>query len=417
MIQVENLAKCYRIKKGARQDTAHDYSTLRDALSAGFRNLLAGKVGSKSDKFEDFWALRDTSFEVRQGEVLGLIGRNGAGKSTLLKLLSRITHPTRGRITLDGRVGSLLEVGTGFHPELSGRENIFLNGAILGMHRTEIQAKFDEIVDFAGVEQFLETPVKRYSSGMYVRLAFSVAAHLETDILLVDEVLAVGDNQFQKKCLNKMEDVSGSGRTVIFVSHNMGTILSLCSRCIFLKNGTLDFDSEPREAVRRYLEEAQPTLQLERPLQPSGDPTLAQGSLQTEESGDGRYLLDLVFTIESDLQTDTCFNISTKDAMGQKVGFSSLGGFNSEDMLQLNKGRNTFAVQLDASNLAIGTYFLSIDLGITNVRYFDRCEDCFSFDIEKSPSSGNHRVFSQNWGMGSVEIPMRRTDKPGSPTP
>ena len=410
MIQVENLAKRYRIKKGARQDTAHDYSTLRDDLASGFRNLLSGKVGAKSNNFEDFWALRDVSFKVEQGEVLGLIGRNGAGKSTLLKLLSRITHPTQGRITLDGRVGSLLEVGTGFHPELSGRENIFLNGAILGMHRSEIQAKFDEIVDFAGVEKFLETPVKRYSSGMYVRLAFSVAAHLETDILLVDEVLAVGDNQFQKKCLNKMEDVSGSGRTVIFVSHNMGTILSLCSRCIFLKDSTINFDSDPREAVRRYLEEAQPTLQLQRPLQKSGDPTLVQSSLQTEETKDGGYLLNLVFTIESDIETGTCFNISTRDSMGQKVGFSSLGSFNSEDMLQLRKGQNSFSVQLEASCLAIGTYFLSIDLGLTNVRYFDRCEDCLSFDIEKSPRSGNHRVFSQNWGMGSVEIPMQRTD-------
>jgi lipopolysaccharide transport system ATP-binding protein len=414
MIQVENLAKCYRIKKGARQNTAHAYSTLRDDIASGFRNLLSGNVGSKSDKFEDFWALRGVSFNVKPGEVLGLIGRNGAGKSTLLKLLSRITYPTEGRITLDGKVGSLLEVGTGFHPELSGRENIFLNGAILGMQRSEIQAKFDEIVAFAGVENFLETPVKRYSSGMYVRLAFSVAAHLETDILLVDEVLAVGDNQFQKKCLNKMENVSNSGRTVIFVSHNMGTILSLCSRCIFLKNGTIDFDSEPQEAVRKYLEEAQPTTQLDRPLQKSGDPTLVQGRLQTDEAGDDRYIIDISFTIETKTETETCFNISTKDSMGQKIGFSSLGSFNSEEMLKLKKGKNKYAVRLDASSIAIGTYFLSIDLGITNVRYFDRCEDCFSFDIEKSPRSGNHRVFSQKWGMGSVEIPMSRIDTNGN---
>jgi len=228
MITVENLSKCYRIKSGDRQDSAYGYSTLRDNIGSGFRKLFSGKKG-KRPKYEDFWSLNDVSFQVKEGEVVGLIGRNGAGKSTLLKLLSRITSPTKGRITLDGKVGSLLEVGTGFHPELSGKENIFLNGAILGMHRSEIQAKFDEIVDFAGVEKFLETPVKRYSSGMYVRLAFSVAAHLETDVLLVDEVLAVGDNQFQKKCLNKMDNIANeSGRTVIFVSHNMGTILSLC---------------------------------------------------------------------------------------------------------------------------------------------------------------------------------------------
>jgi lipopolysaccharide transport system ATP-binding protein len=411
MIKVENLAKCYRIKSGQRQDTAYGYSTLRDDLGKGIKSWLSGKR-KQNQKFEDFWSLRDVSFEVQQGEVLGLIGRNGAGKSTLLKLLSRITSPTQGRITLDGKVGSLLEVGTGFHPELSGRENIFLNGAILGMHRSEIQNKFDEIVDFAGVEKFLETPVKRYSSGMYVRLAFSVAAHLETDILLVDEVLAVGDNQFQKKCLNKMDDISSnSGRTVIFVSHNMGTILSLCSRCIFLKQGQLDFDSEPPEAVRRYLEEAQPTMQLNRTLQSDGSPTLTAGTLKTEETADDRYLVDITFTIETDSETPTCFNISTKDSMGQKIGFSSLGSFNSEHMLQLKKGKNTFSVQLDASNLAIGTYFLSIDLGITNVRYFDRCDDCFSFDIEKSPKGENHRVFSQSWGMGSTEIPMIRTDQ------
>ena len=407
MIKVENLAKCYRIKPGSRKDAAYGYSTLREDFVRGVRSWFT--AGNKKRKYEEFWSLKDVSFEVKEGEVIGLIGRNGAGKSTLLKLLSRITAPTRGRITLDGKVGSLLEVGTGFHPELSGRENIFLNGAILGMHRNEIQAKFDEIVDFAGVEKFLETPVKRYSSGMYVRLAFSVAAHLETDILLVDEVLAVGDNQFQKKCLNKMDDISGSGRTVVFVSHNMGTILSLCSRCLFLKQGQLDFDSEPQEAVRKYLEEAQPTMQLDRQLQADGSPTLIQGRLDPKETDDG-FLLDLTFTVESGMDTESCFNIYTKDSLGQPIGFSSLGIFNSEDMLQLKKGKNTFSVRIDASSLAIGTYFISIDLSIINVRFFDRCEDCFSFDIEKSPKGDNHRAFTQSWGFGSVEIPMYRTD-------
>jgi len=411
MITVENLSKCYRIKSGDRQDSAYGYSTLRDNIGSGFRKLFSGKKG-KRPKYEDFWSLNDVSFQVKEGEVVGLIGRNGAGKSTLLKLLSRITSPTKGRITLDGKVGSLLEVGTGFHPELSGKENIFLNGAILGMHRSEIQAKFDEIVDFAGVEKFLETPVKRYSSGMYVRLAFSVAAHLETDVLLVDEVLAVGDNQFQKKCLNKMDNIANeSGRTVIFVSHNMGTILSLCSRGIFLKKGRLDFDSDPQEAVRRYLEEAQPTMTLNREIQKTGLPTLVGGNLETVEKEDGEYFFDLTFTIESEIETDTFFNVTTKDSMGQKVGFSSLGSFNSDDNLTLKKGKNTFSVQMDASYLAIGTYFLNIDLGIHNVRYFDRCEDCFSFDIEKSPRGAHQRALRQSWGLGSVEIPIIRTDQ------
>ena len=203
---------------------------------------------------EDFWALKDVSFEIKAGDVVGIIGRNGAGKSTLLKILSRITEPTEGRITLNGRVASLLEVGTGFHPELTGRENIYLNGTILGMMRREITKKFDEIVAFAEVEKFLDTPVKRYSSGMYVRLAFAVAAHLEPEILIVDEVLAVGDAQFQKKCLGKMQDVSRQeGRTVLFVSHNMSAITSLCNRVILLNKGTVQFNGSPQEGIDLYM--------------------------------------------------------------------------------------------------------------------------------------------------------------------
>jgi lipopolysaccharide transport system ATP-binding protein len=200
------------------------------------------------------WALKDVSFEVKQGEIVGIIGRNGAGKSTLLKILSRVTAPTRGEVRVKGRIASLLEVGTGFHPELSGRENIFLNGTILGMTRAEIQKKFDEIVAFAEVEKFLDTPVKRYSSGMYVRLAFGVAAHLEPEILLVDEVLAVGDAAFQKKCLGKMGDVAKTGRTVLFVTHNMGSVQGLCERVIWLEKGRVEVDGEPEETVQNYLD-------------------------------------------------------------------------------------------------------------------------------------------------------------------
>jgi lipopolysaccharide transport system ATP-binding protein len=202
---------------------------------------------------EDFWALRDVSFEVKRGEVVGIIGRNGAGKSTLLKILSRITEPTEGRVKILGRVASLLEVGTGFHPELTGRENIFVNGAILGMSRAEIQKKFDEIVDFSGVERFLDTPVKRYSSGMHVRLAFAVAAHLEPEILIIDEVLAVGDGEFQKRCLGKMNEVARSGRTVLFVSHNMLAARNLCSRVIVLASGRVLDDGAPAKSTVTYL--------------------------------------------------------------------------------------------------------------------------------------------------------------------
>nr|WP_275993734.1 ABC transporter ATP-binding protein [Argonema antarcticum] len=237
------------------------YNTMRESMVRGAksfgRNLLK-PFGQKvpNPAYEEFWALKDVSFEIKQGDRVGIIGRNGAGKSTVLKILSRITEPTTGRISIKGRVASLLEVGTGFHPELTGRENIYLNGAILGMSRTEIKKKFDEIVAFAEVEKFLDTPVKRYSSGMYVRLAFAVAAHLEPEILLVDEVLAVGDVGFQKKCIGKMEDVGRDGRTVLFVSHSMNTMTSLCNRGILLESGTLCSDTSAEEASRIYLNKA-----------------------------------------------------------------------------------------------------------------------------------------------------------------
>jgi lipopolysaccharide transport system ATP-binding protein len=246
-IQVEGVSKLYHIGKSKTYKTARE--TLMNALALPARLLRR----REEDHSTDLWALRDVSFDVKRGEVIGIIGRNGAGKSTLLKVLSRITEPTSGRITLKGRVGSLLEVGTGFHPELSGRENIFLNGAILGMRRGEIGRKFDEIVDFSEVEKFIDTPVKHYSSGMYTRLAFAVAAHLEPEILIVDEVLAVGDAAFQKKCLGKMRDVAQHGRTVLFVSHNMTVIASLCERVVWLQRGGVVFNGPCRKGVNNYL--------------------------------------------------------------------------------------------------------------------------------------------------------------------
>ncbi len=247
-VHAAGLGKQYRL--GAR---AEPYRTLAEAVSSVWRPQ-AGRPGrGESAKPSLFWALQDIDFEVRAGETVGLIGRNGSGKSTLLKILSRITEPTRGRAEVFGRVGSLLEVGTGFHMELSGRENIYLNGAILGMRRAEIRRRFDEIVAFAEVDTFIDTPVKHYSSGMYLRLAFAVAAYLEPEILLVDEVLAVGDARFQKKCLNKMEDVGKEGRTVFFVSHNMPAITRLCKRAIFLENGRISCDGAPHQIVSAYL--------------------------------------------------------------------------------------------------------------------------------------------------------------------
>lgn len=277
VIRVENLSKYYRLGELGRPDS------LREAMSEGMGRLMGRLSGKKNqtNANKDFWALDDVSFDIHQGDVVGIIGHNGAGKSTLLKILSRITAPTRGKADIWGRVGSLLEVGTGFHPELTGRENIFLNGAILGMTPSEIKSKFDEIVAFSEVEQFLETPVKRYSSGMYVRLAFAVAAHLQPEILIVDEVLAVGDVKFQNKCLGKMKDVANSGRTVLFVSHNMGAVQSMCTRGIVLKAGKIITDGTAAEAVTGYLKHMNETATT----------ALSQ---RTDRKGDGKIRVDSV---------------------------------------------------------------------------------------------------------------------------
>ena len=254
-ITIENLSKKYIISHQAHER----YTNLRDVLADGAKRLV-GKMrhpftAPENDATrEEFWALKDVSFEIQQGNRVGIIGRNGAGKSTLLKILSRITEPTSGRVKIHGRVSSLLEVGTGFHPELTGRENIFLNGAILGMNKAEISRKFDEIVGFAEVEKFLDTPVKRYSSGMYVRLAFAVAAHLEPEILIVDEVLAVGDASFQKKCLGKMEEVGKEGRTVLFVSHNMAAVNALCNKAILMDNGQAAAEGTVENVLAQYMQ-------------------------------------------------------------------------------------------------------------------------------------------------------------------
>jgi lipopolysaccharide transport system ATP-binding protein len=257
MISVENVGKRYLLR---HKVTSERYSTFRDLITKtalapvrAVSNRMKGIKKAPAVSTENFWAIKDISFEINRGDVVGVIGANGAGKSTLLKILSRITEPTIGRIRIKGRVGSLLEVGTGFHAELTGRENIYLNGAVLGMSRAEIKAKFDEIVAFACIEQFLDTPVKRYSSGMYVRLAFAIAAHLEPEILIVDEVLAVGDADFQKKCLGKIREVATGGRTVLFVSHNMQALSTLCTRGMFLRGGLLEYAGSTKEAINLYL--------------------------------------------------------------------------------------------------------------------------------------------------------------------
>ncbi len=296
IIEVSGLSKRYRLGEiGVR--------SLRDEVERFFgrcssflvpRSLLTTNQEPRNENNEaSFWALRDVSFEVRPGEVLGIIGKNGAGKSTLLKILSRITEPTSGEAILRGRVASLLEVGTGFHPDLSGRDNIYLNGAILGMKHREITARLDEIIAFAGVEAFMDTPVKHYSSGMYVRLAFAVAAHLDPDILVVDEVLAVGDLAFQKRCLGKMQDISRSGRTVLFVTHQLGMVSRLCSRAILLRQGGLAFDGHPQKAIEEYVGEPD-AKGAETVLDPAGaDPTYGLLLSLRIENSEGRALADI----------------------------------------------------------------------------------------------------------------------------
>lgn len=296
-IKVEGLWKEYVVGR-SREHHATFYDLLAHTLNAPMRRLR--NVGSQAGRVEKFWALRDVNFEVQPGEVVGIIGRNGAGKSTLLKILSRITAPSRGRIEVHGRLASLLEVGTGFHPELSGRENIFLNGAILGMTRQEVARKFDDIVEFAEISKFIDTPVKRYSSGMYVRLAFAVAAHLDTDVLLVDEVLAVGDAAFQRRCLGKMRDVAGSGRTVLFVSHNMVAMQALCSRGIYLSHGAVALDGAAHKAISAHLEDV-------------GQNTRQPLTQRTDRIGDGR-LRFLNYWIENEA--------------GERVSSASLGKTN-----------------------------------------------------------------------------------------
>lgn len=302
MIRVEHLGKKYLI----RHQQKERYTALRDVIAEKTKKIFS--IGRRVDtdnatgtgNREEFWALKDVNFEVNRGDRVGIIGRNGAGKSTLLKILSRITEPTEGRISIKGRIASLLEVGTGFHAELTGRENIFLNGAILGMHRWEIKKKFDEIVDFSGVEKFLDTPVKRYSSGMYVRLAFAVAAHLESEILIVDEVLAVGDMEFQKKCLSKMNEISQSGgRTVLFVSHNMAAIKNLCTHSLLVERGKLIFAGQVEEGINKYLSNynKEQSWNLENLRERSGNGRLIFSSFHVEnENGEA---IDTILTGEN----------------------------------------------------------------------------------------------------------------------
>jgi len=405
VIRAEGLGKKYLIGHQSNER----YTALRDVLGRtardflrSARDMMQGRQLVEGEEVEEFWALKDVSFEIRRGDVVGVIGRNGAGKSTLLKVLSRITEPSAGRVEIRGRVASLLEVGTGFHPELSGRENIYLNGAILGMSRAEIKRKFDEIVAFAEVEQFLDTPVKRYSSGMYVRLAFAVAAHLEPEILIVDEVLAVGDAEFQKKCLGKMSEVAGHGRTVIFVSHNIGTVRQLCSTGILLNNGRVTNSSEITSVVEEYnrpIARLQSNWRLNRYASKSA--YIKNFSVSPAVLVDDADLL-ISIDIESRESLLVALNLFILDSERTPVGALSIGGLGATQPIKIEPGSTMISVRLRPPRLARGLFRFNAELADQDKRALCRIEDIGSFGAEPMPQPDESEVLNQAWNYGNI---------------
>ncbi len=427
VIHVENLGKRYRI--GERQR----YVALRDVLaraaSAPTRLFLTRKPSSPNGIFPHIWALKDVSFDVREGEVLGIIGRNGAGKSTLLKILARVTKPTTGFAKIRGRLGSLLEVGTGFHPELSGRENTFLSGAILGMTKAEIQRKFDEIVAFAEVEKFIDTPLKHYSSGMQMRLAFAVAAHLEPELLLVDEVLAVGDVAFQKKCLGKMGDVARAGRTILFVSHNMHAVQHLCSRCLLMNDGGVAQLGAVSECVQTYLRIGR----AESTEVGRANLSLASG-VKRRGSGAARFESAELMTLDGEKTSEVCFGQAvrvrlevwaTKPLPGTLLGFSFVAVDGAEVQgtaahdggisLGLQPGLQVFECCVDPMLLTPGRYFLRAAM-FSHTETYEHIDEFLPFDVIRYGDGTSDRIPSSHY-VGYTYYPYKWREVPSELTP
>ena len=390
-IKVSNLSKHYMI--GKQKD-----GSLRGTLSSLF------KAGNSSS--DEFWALKDLNFEINKGDVIGIIGKNGAGKSTLLKILSQITAPTTGRVEIDGRVASLLEVGTGFHPELTGRENIYLNGTILGMTRKEVKAKFDEIVEFSGINKFIDTPVKHYSSGMYVRLAFAVAAHLEPEILVIDEVLAVGDAEFQKKCLGKMKDVAGEGRTVIFVSHDLAAVKQLCNKGILLNKGCISEMGRMETVLKSYTNDFKDEVYLGNADE--NDPTIFKVQIETSEGG-GLQSHGQRFKVSIDINMPTgrdgmALSFQIMNSIGNPVTYNWI--FDHEQNICRTKGVNKFEFIFDEIRLYEGSYFIRVHLSETNNlrQKFDFVDVC-NFEVrmlnDKIPEWGWQNQVCQYFDSGT----------------
>lgn len=405
VIKVENLAKQYRlgsIGQGYLRDDITKYLAKLRGKENPF--LKVGDVNDRTAKggSDYVWAIKDINFEVKQGQVLGIIGKNGAGKSTLLKILSKVTTPTVGQIKMKGRVASLLEVGTGFHPELTGRENIFLNSAILGMTKSEIKSKFDEIVDFSGVEKYIDTPVKRYSSGMYVRLAFGVAAFLESEIMIVDEVLAVGDAEFQKKCLGKMKDVSvNEGRTVLFVSHNIGAIKNLCTSGIILQNGRLTCDADIATAVENYVSNANVGIKLNYVNQrPQNALSIVEASINNSRPDSGffdvndKLRLSVSYEVkEASKRTSIAMFVKKDD---QIVFMDFLKNNEGSEVLDQQTGRFTCSGFLPESLLKAGAYSIDFKVGIVRTPPIEEHDDALRFDIETGTVSNYSSPYSKD---------------------
>lgn len=400
VIKVENLGKQYRLGEIGSGTFAGEIKQFVRKIS-GKQNddsVINENDRTQTAKKDDIvWAVRDINFEVRQGEVLGVIGKNGAGKSTLLKMLSRVTAPSVGSIKVKGRIASLLEVGTGFHPDLTGRENIFLNGAILGMTKNEIRSKFDEIVEFSGVARYIDTPVKRYSSGMYVRLAFAVAAHLEPEILIVDEVLAVGDIEFQRKCLGKMKDVSGAGRTVIFVSHNMGAVKALCNKGIVMKNGTMDFSGNINDCVSEYLKinttDNDGDVVLEKKGNGTGETLIKRIQLLNDEDNTTetvmyRSAIRIRMFIESSIPVPKAsLDVKICDKDGT-ILFHALNIYHHQT-LSIQPGENIFEVEIE-NNLLPAGFLLSAGVHNATTYYtMDYHENILGFEVIKAAKNAS----------------------------
>jgi lipopolysaccharide transport system ATP-binding protein len=425
VIRAEGLGKKYVI--GHETEREH-YVALRDVIARTARNawrktadMARGRAIITGDTTEDFWALRDVNFEVKRGEVLGIIGRNGAGKSTLLKILSRITEPSEGRVTIKGRVASLLEVGTGFHPELTGRENVYLNGAILGMRRAEIKRKFDEIVAFAEVEKFLDTPVKRYSSGMYVRLAFAVAAHLEPEILVVDEVLAVGDAAFQEKCIGKMNTVAREeGRTVLFVSHNMSVIQHLCSRAVLFQVGALVDSGAPHDVVSKYLSDVRYGGNISiadwSDRITSGEARITRFEIGDRETGTVAFGAPLIFRIYATLnvpQVNPIFGLIVHDDAGSPI--SNLQSIHCGLQLGRVCGDIVIEGRIDACPFYPGRYLLSPWVrDATYKRDLDFPRMCAQLHVVDRPGPFGDMKLDPLWGKCFAPSRWSRHEQPTS---